>query len=542
MPEYLSPGVYIEEIAGPQPIQGVGTSTGAFVGIAERGPVNSAQLITNFTQFATTFGSFTPSGFLAYAIRHFFNEGGARCYVVRAFKNSAAPSTANPRPDVASATLNGAGTPGPVLVTVYAASPGAWGNAVSVQASAAGFDPNDPSNAGKRFKIQVFETARGATSPTLVETFDNVSMIEFDSAGFPNANHIEQRINGVSNYINVVHTIADPTQTDPPVFTASPIALTGGGNGATLAASDLVGGAAAGTSPATGLFAFDPVEDINIVAIPDLVGPAFTAQQSRDATLQALAYCGNRQDCFFIADVPSGQTPQNALAYKRGQAPFSGNAFNTKYGALYYPWITVADPITSGQKLFPPSGAVAGRYAGTDIERGVQKAAAGTESGYINSALDIERVVTKGEQDVLNPEGIDVIRKFPDAGIVIWGARTLTTDPEWIYVNVRRLVTFIEQSILRGTQNRVFEPIDSTLFKGIVRDVGAFLREQWLSGLLFGDKAEQAFFVQCDNETNPPESIALGRVVTRVGIAPVRPAEFVIFQIQQISGSGSVSE
>jgi uncharacterized protein len=696
MPEYLSPGVYIEEIEGPQPIQPVGTSTGAFVGIAQFGPVNSPQLITNYTQFANTFGGFLNSNaYLAYAVQNFFNEGGTRCYVVRVFK---ADST-SPYPDAAKATLTAAGTGGatdPVLVNVYANSPGTWGNAVSVQVLADTFDPNNlptaavnaagtgykandtltlsgsgatitvnsvsasgavstftltaagtgypaatglsvtggsagsggatfnysytgttpavtlntggsgykvndvltvvsptdrtitvntvsssggvltftltspgtgyPSatnlsatggsgtgatfnytfNPNQEFQIQVSETVAGSTVPTVVETYTHVSLIESDANNIPNQNNIEQRINNVSNYIIVNQVNPEPT-TAPPA--PQSVQLTGGGNGlppgpagtpGALWASDVIGAAATALVPASGLYAFDPVDDINIVSIPDLM--LFPAQDARNATLQAITYCQNRGDCFYVADSPSGLKPQDVLDYKRGQNKYSGNAFNSKYAAIYYPWIYVADPTTGGTLLVPPSGAMVGRYSATDVNRGVFKAPAGTVDGYINSAMDIERVTTQGEQDTLNPEGINVIRKFADAGIVIWGARTVSSDTEWTYVPVRRFVIFLEQSILLGTQGIVFEPNDPALWKRIIRDVGAFLRLQWLGGALFGDTAAQAYFVKCDSETNQPETIAAGQVITVVGIAPVLPAEFVIFQIQLTSGSGTVSE
>jgi phage tail sheath protein FI len=149
-------------------------------------------------------------------------------------------------------------------------------------------------------------------------------------------------------------------------------------------------------------------------------------------------------------------------------------------------------------------------------------------------------MTTQGEQDTLNPEGVNVIRKFPTAGIVIWGARTVSADPEWKYVNVRRLFIFLEESIFKGTQGVVFEPNDPVLWKRITRDVSAFLRIQWREGKLVGDKPEQAFFVKCDAETNPPESIDLGRVITLIGVAPSKPAEFVIFRISQSrTGAGA---
>ena len=551
MPEYLSPGVYIEELAGPKPIQGVGTSTGAFVGIAERGPVNSPQLITNLTQFGDTFGSFMPKALLAYGVQHFFTEGGTRCYVVRAFKPSADPSDDDPTPDLARVHLAVPAVAGPPALaastfSIFASSVGKWGNRLSVSVGAPGFSP-DEDPADPRFKLSVFLD----DDPAPVEVFDQLSLNEFDGdTDFPNPDHAEVRINGVSRYITVNDLSEDRAQITPPAVTPAPVPLTGGGDGAALGSAaanfkptDLIGAVATATDPASGLNAFDTVDDINIVAIPDLVNEGFAPADTRDSTLAAIGYCERRKDCFFVADTPRGLTPQNALAYKRGVAPQpEGSAFNSKYAALYYPWVQATDPITGKRKLLPPSGAVAGSYSAADVRVGVHKAPAGTEDGYLNAAVDIERVVTRGEQDTLNPEGVNVIRKFPDAGVVIWGARTVSNDPEWRYVNVRRLFIFLEESILKGTQGTVFEPNDRGLWKRIIRDVGAFLRIQWMEGKLVGDKPEKAFFVKCDEETNPPEIVDAGMVVTLIGVAPSKPAEFVIFRIRQTRAGGAAEE
>jgi len=564
MPEYLSPGVYIEELAGPKPIEGVGTSTGAFVGIAERGPINDPQLITNMTQFADTFGGFLPGAFLAYGVSHFFTEGGTRCYVVRAFKPTpgGAPGT---NPDLASVVLRAtAAVASDPILTVFATSEGAWGNDITVRAEPHGFDPSDPgltaaTQTNKKFKLSVFFKGE----PVPVEVFDQLSMNEFDGTTvFPNPDHVEKRINGISKYIRVLDATPDPLRIDPPFFPPDPPlgtpittafpTLTGGQAGAPLGtvpatnttANDLMGVVATATTRAKGLLAFDAVDDINIVAVPDLVNPAFGDQASRDATIKGFNYCEARKDCFFVADVPKGYSPQQALGYKRGVAPSpaTGGAFNTKFGAIYYPWFFATDPITGKRKLVPPSGAVAGSYAESDGRVGVHKAPAGTEDGFLNSAVEVERAITKGEQDTLNPEGVNVIRKFPDAGIVIWGARTVSSDPEWKYVNVRRLFNFLEESILKGTQGLVFEPNDPSLWKRIIRDVSAFLKVQWMEGKIIGNKQEQAFFVKCDEETNTPETMALGRVITLIGVCPSKPAEFVIFRLKQTRFGGDVEE
>ncbi len=200
---------------------------------------------------------------------------------------------------------------------------------------------------------------------------------------------------------------------------------------------------------------------------------------------------------------------------------------------MYYPWIEVANPLaTNGNKtiMVPPSGHVAGLWARTDETRGVWKAPA---NDILRGALNVELKITKGEQGILNPIGVNCIRPFGTRGIRVWGARTLSSDPSWKYVSVRRLFNMIETSILDGTQWVVFEPNDQALWERVRRTITGMLLGLWREGALFGASPDQAFFVKCDGETNPPESIELGQLVTEIGIAPVTPAEFVIFRISQ---------
>jgi len=200
---------------------------------------------------------------------------------------------------------------------------------------------------------------------------------------------------------------------------------------------------------------------------------------------------------------------------------------------MYYPWVKVENPTGSNgtsQVLVPPSGHVAGVWARTDDTRGVWKAPA---NDTIRGVLDVERSITQNEQSVLNPIGINAIRPFGVRGIRIWGARTLASDTDWQYINVRRLFNMVESTILTGTQWAVFEPNDVALWEGVKRTLNAYLRGLWQAGALFGASPDQAFFVRCDETTNPPESIDAGKLVVEVGIAPVKPAEFVIFRISQ---------
>jgi phage tail sheath protein FI len=232
-----------------------------------------------------------------------------------------------------------------------------------------------------------------------------------------------------------------------------------------------------------------------------------------------------------IIDPPPGLNARDIRAWRQ-----NGAGYDSHYAALYYPWVKVFDPSTGRAKVVPPSGHVAGIWARNDAERGVHKAPA---NEVVRGAIDLELQITRGEQDVLNPIGVNCIRSFPGRGIRVWGARTLSSDPAWRYLNIRRYFNYLEESILIGTQWVVFEPNDSMLWARIRRNVSAFLTNEWRGGALFGTRVEDSFYVKCDEEINPPESVDLGRVICEIGVAPVKPAEFVIFRLAQESGGGS---
>jgi len=206
---------------------------------------------------------------------------------------------------------------------------------------------------------------------------------------------------------------------------------------------------------------------------------------------------------------------------------------------MYWPWIQVFDPTTGKNTAFPPSGHMAGVWSRNDDTRGVFKAPA---NEVILGAVGADSPVTRGEMDMLNPQGVNSIKAFPGRGIRVWGARTLSSDAEWRYVNVRRYFNYLEESILQGTQWAVFEPNDANLWGRIRRTITAFLVNEWRSGALFGATAQEAFFVKCDGENNTAETIDLGMVVVEIGVAPVKPAEFVIFRLSQFSGGTSIAE
>jgi hypothetical protein len=270
------------------------------------------------------------------------------------------------------------------------------------------------------------------------------------------------------------------------------------------------------------LSTFAPIDEIAIVAIPG------TTDDGVQTAI--LDHCENEylQDRFAILDGRRTTTLTKAA--------IQGGVRDSSYGAIYYPWIEVFDPATNANLMVPPSGHIAGIYARVDSARGVHKAPA---NEVIRGALGVEIPVSKAGQAGLNPEDINVIRKF-DGNITVWGAHTLAgkENADWRYINVRRLFLFLRESIDEGTQWVVFEPNDASLWAKITRNVTAFLTNVWRAGALFGSTPQQAFYVKCDAETNPPDVRDLGEVVTEIGVAVVKPAEFVIFRITQWAGPG----
>lgn len=271
----------------------------------------------------------------------------------------------------------------------------------------------------------------------------------------------------------------------------------------------------------TALEKFAAIDEIALVAVP---GAQDVATQGA-----VIDHCENTGDRFAILD---GQKSPATLT----PAAIKGGVRDANYAALYFPWISVFDPVSGKNDIVPPSGHLAGIYARVDTERGVHKAPANT---VIRGAIDVERRLSKADHDGLNPDGINVIRLF-DSNVTVWGARTLGGDKngEWKYVSIRRLFLFLRESIDEGTQWVVFEPNTPALWAQITRNITAFLTNVWQSGALFGNTPQEAFYVKCDEETNPPAVRDLGQVVTEIGVAVVKPAEFVIFRVSQWAGPG----
>jgi phage tail sheath protein FI len=516
-PEYLSPGVYVEEVdRGSKPIEGVGTAVAAFVGFAEKGPVNEPVFIPNWTEFVNTFGGFLKGGYLAQGVYGYFQNGGGRCYITRL------PGGETEGEPKAAAALPSAAQPAIETLAITALEAGDAGKDITIEVT----QPKGEDVSEDLFNLIV---RRGTTE----ETFEKVTLRK--TKGSRNVVDVVNResklvrIAEKESTLNISERMPKPGAYPLALAETKALAL------AKVSADEVVGDAAA----RTGLSGFEVAEEVTMVCVPDLMALYQAGSISMDGVktvqLALIAHCENMKDRFAILDSPPGLTPQQIKDWRMKEA-----GYDTKYGALYYPWIRVGNPAGNGESvLVPPSGYLAGIYARSDTERGVHKAPA---NEVVRGVLAVETQVTKSEQDILNPIGVNCIRAFPGRGIRVWGARTLSSDPSWRYINVRRLFNFVEESIQQGTQWVVFEPNDEDLWARIRRDVGAFLTMVWRSGALFGLTPAESFFVKCDAENNPPASRDLGQVIIEIGIAPVKPAEFVIFRLSQWTGGGAVAE
>jgi uncharacterized protein len=637
------PGVYIQEVSsGVRPIQAAGTSTAAFVGVAERGPIGEARRIFNFTEFQTIYGGFLNDHYLAHAVFQFFNNGGAQCYVVRVAHD----------PKVADVTVQDRASTAGDSLTLSAISPGAWGNALEVAIRPATADPDNA------FDLDVLESNPGQARPRLLESFSGLSMnprspsyvaavvntlskhlrvtpntanthviagfivgtpqpgpgallgarqrklrISMHGDGFqvvdltePLANADLSKLEQIRGALQTAIRGIVPLRASTPVeaYTDSTVTLTGPDNNQLRIASGaarvestvevldaedplenaagplgfdprarrvngsaelrpldtaadstyLLGDAAKkdpvsdvhpGTDGSTpgdddyiGAFKqLDTILDFSLLAVPGIGSEAVV-----DAGMN---YCRNRplSDCFFIADMMRhDDTLTDAEAWRDSiKTPNS-------YGAVYFPWLLMLDPNGSPEPIMaPPSGFVAGIYAQTDTRRGVWKSPAGVQAN-VAGAVGLVTELTDVQQGGLNthPKSVCVVRRFPGTGIVVWGARTLSSDPEYRYIAVRRMAIFLRVSIFNGVQWAVFEPNDEPLWSQLRLNLNAFMMTLFRQGAFQGSTPDQAFFVKVDAETTTQADIDNGVVNILVGFAPLKPAEFVVVKISQKAG------
>jgi phage tail sheath protein FI len=517
MPNYLSPGVYVEEVeAGSRPIEGVGTAVAAFVGLAERGPFNAPTLVSNWSQFTSTFGEFVASTYLAHAVYGYFMNGGGNCYVVRIGQDGSADghgksSRSRELPAAPQAQLG--------RMKIVALDPASRPGDITVEVT----DPGGEEPSADMFKLLIKQAGQ------VVEEFDRATVAR-------GKQNVAAMVNAASKLIRIEEApasqgVADRPSTGSSVSLAAPPAPSAVPS-PRLTTDDYVGD----VSERTGFGGLEAVDEVTMVAVPDLMSAyqqgAVDLETVQAVQLGMIAHCELMGDRVAIIDPPPGLNAQQIKEWRMDKA-----GYDSKYAALYWPWIRVFDPPTGRNVFIPPSGHVAGVWGRNDDARGVHKAPA---NEVIRGAVALQTQITKNEHGLLNPVGINCIRAFRGAGIRIYGARTLSSDPAWRYLNVRRLFNYLEESILNGTQWVVFEPNDDALWARIRRTISAFLVNEWRSGALFGLTPDEAFYVKCDRETNPAEGIDAGQVVCEIGVAPVKPAEFVIFRLAQFSGGTSL--
>ncbi|HEY3736504.1 MAG TPA: phage tail sheath subtilisin-like domain-containing protein [Jatrophihabitans sp.] len=510
MPTYTAPGVYVEEVPSSQKsLSAAPTAIAAFVGFTEKAPTDdpkdpeglAPRLVTSWSQFEALYGGFVEGAVLPLSVYGYFANGGSIAYIVRI--PNTAPAGA-PSKVALPASDRALGLP----VQIESVEPDA-----NISIAVASDDSDEAS-----FTLTVLE---GGIE---VESYPGVSLSGDSSVATATKSSTKIKVTvdlakdvDLSSQLELLKPGIYPLAKAAPL----PVPVTGKQFSGSESARNGINGLAV-------------ADDVTIVVIPDLITAATKDDGSVDLNLwkavqtALISHCEQNGNRMAILDAPPGFSVQQIKEWRSDVA-----MYDSAYAALYYPWIKVENPTGSNgnaEIFVPPSGHIAGVWARTDDTRGVWKAPA---NDTIRGVLDIERGVTQNEQSLLNPIGINCIRPFGTRGIRIWGARTLASDSDWRYINVRRLFNMIETTILEGTQYAVFEPNDVDLWEGVKRTLSGFLRGLWSAGALVGASPEQAFYVKCDAETNPPESIDEGKLVVEVGISPVKPAEFVIFRISQ---------
>lgn len=598
MAEYLSPGVYVEEYdSGATPMQGVSTSTAGFVGLAERGPViGQPQLVTSFADYTRMYGGYLSKAgygdarYLPYAVEQFFMNGGARAYIMRAVPGDAKAASlttgvlrvtaANPGAwaekmrvtvvpsskaktqvfdvDGADLTLKNAdGFNAGDVVELFDGKTTAYATIKSVLDKVITLDAPctlavADTKVGTSKYIRTCEITITARLDDTVETYENLSLK-------PEALNYAPVKTAKSDLIRVEVLPGKPAaaaapapvakdenkdnkdKKDAPAAAPAPakaagitpydlcagvgegmvLTLEGGSDGSVLNVTpDAYIGADDGPGKRTGLQAFQENGVVSVLAIPGVTAPEVQAA--------LIGFCENRKSCFAILDVPMDLKKTNDVATFR-------DMYDSTYAAMYHPWLQMFDAGAKRTDYFPPSGAMAGIYARSDNSRGVHKAPA---NEVVRGCTGLSCNYNVGEQDILNPIGVNLIRALPGQGIRVWGARTISSNGLWKYVNVRRLFIYIEESIKANTNWVVFEPNSETLWSRVTRTIETFLATCWRDGALAGSSPEQAFFVECGPTTMTQDDIDNGRLICQIGIAPVKPAEFVIFRITQKTATG----
>jgi len=481
-------------------------------------------LITSFEEYRRIFGFHLPKSYLAYCIDGFFRNGGRRCYIARAYKKDWTFAQ-NELPCGQGNTM-----------TMKTVGPGNWGNNVYFEIEDSTMYPEKDPERNFYFKLNVYYFYKTPEDPLKdkndrykcdIESYDNLCIRPSSDRHYKNA------IAGVSKYIRIFDNFEgkDESTLERP-----------GGNDITpitkLAVEDAIGVYNGekdetdfdgqddllldnGKFIKTGFIGIQDIEDVSIVSVPDAT--------SKTLASKVIEKCEQKKNRFAVIST------QESPASIGDLEPIK----DSNYAAQYYPWVYVNDPLTGSKKLIPPVGHICGIYARVDILRGVDKAPA---NETIDGILSLEKDIDSEKQGILNPKGINVIRSFPGRGYLVWGARTISRKPMWKYINVRRLFIFIEKSVERSTQWAVFEPNNERLWSRVKTSLVQFLTTVWKTGALMGTTPEEAFFVRVDRTTMTQNNIDNGMLIVVIGIAPVKPAEFVIFKFAQTQAGVSITE
>ena len=579
MPEYLAPGVYVEETSfRAKSIEGVGTSTTAFVGPTRKGPYRvdedshePPELLTSYGDFERIYGGFgdlsigadvATTNYLAHAVRAFFNEGGSRLYVSRVVGSGATTASvgvittgtvdeqasfvsrfpgacgngqviAREVVSPASATTMASSPVGTLLRTGPAATPvhhvkvgDTWHPAENLSAAAVAVGTLTSAAANPRILSLVVITIDADGQELGAEGMG------FDSAHPRWVGHVlaampSRRSDHLQNLfaINIGGNVSAIELRDG-FFTGATANAQGDLERSFTLAGGTDGGEPASADYALALGEIASLEDVSIVAAPGAA--AYAEAQAINGALIAHAEA-RRAYRIAVLDTPPELTPGGARAVK--------SVIDSKYAALYYPWVVVSNPLARPGRddipreiALPPSGFVCGIYARNDTQRGVYKAPA---NEVVRGAMRFEIDVNFGQQEMLNPLGVNCLRFLTGRGYRVWGARLVSSDPEWKYVSDRRYFNYLEASIDRGTQWAVFEPNGERLWANIKQTISDFLYNEWRNGALLGTSTEEAYFVRCDRSTMTQNDLDNGRLVCLIGVAIIKPAEFVIFRIGQ---------
>lgn len=551
MPEYLVPGVYVEETSfRAKSIEGVNTDTTAFVGPTRRGPMGGTpQILTSLGDFERIYGGlndlhYSPN-YLAHAVRVYFDNGGKRLYVSRVVGADTATAASIP-------VVAGSGTT--ARARFVALTPGEAGNGViSVHLIAtpvsAGTLPR--SQPGSLLRVGSVLAIRHGNS------WHDTSGMVVDVTNLANGEVLTMKVSlaGQNEAALMIEDIGFDREhprwighvlaTVPSIHTdqlQNPYALEIGDDVSTFELFDgffggdpkrsfVLTGGSDGTAPNLAAYEAALAELSSLEDIATVAAPGHSAYADYVAIQQALITHVEAVHAYrmVVLDTPPGQSIQD-VRDSRGR-------IDSAYAALYYPWVVASNPLFQpgrrgmpSEVTLPPSGFVCGIFARNDIERGVRKAPA---DEVVRSVLRFERDVGQAEQEVLNPIGVNCLRYFPGRGYRVWGARTASSDPEWKYINVRRYTNYLEASIERGTQWVLFEPTSERLWSNVRQSISDFLYKEWKNGALLGSKPEEAFYVRCDRSTMTQANLDNGRIICLIGVAMIKPAEFILLRISQ---------